>query len=244
MSLRDFNNAPFSDDPTALHNAPSGNGAGLKSFHTTQPEDIEPNNMPKIVGAVVVALMVGVAGVALYAHSGNQPKPVVAANMPSATPSAPAEAAPAAMTPDANTPPPAAKTPPPAPAAAMTPAEKTPAPVKSASIAKKKHVASIASSSSSDASSAAATRMSADSSQSTVQPQQQQAVTQPTAPQPSPSDVATNNTRSGAAVPSGATTAADIPAPPPALQQSPAPANPAPEQSAPAPAQPSGQAAQ
>jgi len=62
MSLRDFNNAPFSDDPTALHTAPSGNGAGLKSFHTTQPEDIEPNNMPKIVGAVAVALMIGVAG--------------------------------------------------------------------------------------------------------------------------------------------------------------------------------------
>jgi hypothetical protein len=241
MSLRDFNNAPFSDDPTALHTAPSGNGAGLDSFHTTQPEDIEPNNLPKIVGAVAVALMVGVAGVALYAHSGNQPKPVVAAsNLP------PAQPAPAAMTPDANTPPPAAETPP--PAAAMTPAEKTPAPVKSASIAKK-HVGSsagknIASSSSSDASSAAATRMSADSSQSTVQPQQQQAVTQPTAPQPSPSDVATNNTQSGVAVPSGANAASDIPVAPPALQQSPAPANPAPEQSAPAPTQPSGQAAQ
>jgi hypothetical protein len=249
MSLRDFNNAPFSDDPTALHNAPSGNGAGLKSFHTTQPEDIEPNNMPKIVGAVVVALMVGVAGVALYAHSGNQPKPVVAAsNQPPAQPAS--QPAPTAMTPDASTTPPAAQTPAPAPAAAMTPAEKTPAPVKSASITKKKHVASsaskdIASSSSSDASSAAATRMSADSSQSTVQPQQQQAVTQPTAPQPSPSDVATNNTRSGAAVPSGANTASDIPAAPPALQQSAPAANPAPEQqTAPAPTQPSGQVAQ
>src|SRR4051812_18295928 len=95
MSLRDFNNAPFSDDPTALHNAPSGNGTGLDSFHTTQPEDIEPNNMSKLVGAVAVALMIGAAGVALYASSGShQAKPVVAANMPSA--SAPVEPAPAA----------------------------------------------------------------------------------------------------------------------------------------------------
>ena len=140
MSLRDFNNAPFSDDPTALHNEPSGNGAGLESFHTTQPEDVEPNNMPKLVGAVAVALMIVAAGVALYASSGShQAKPVVAANMPSA--SAPVEPAPAAMAPDASTPPPAETTPPPAPAAARTPAEKTPAPVKSASIAKK-HVAS------------------------------------------------------------------------------------------------------
>ena len=58
MSLRDFN-APFPDDPRALHNVPSGNGAGLEDFHTVQPEDIEPNNTPKIIGAVAVALMIG-----------------------------------------------------------------------------------------------------------------------------------------------------------------------------------------
>ena len=60
MSLRDFNTS--SDDPIALHHAPSGNGAGLDSFHTKQPEDIAPSNMPKIVGAVAVALMIGTAG--------------------------------------------------------------------------------------------------------------------------------------------------------------------------------------
>ena len=55
MSLRDFD-APFPNDPRALHNEPLGNGAGLENFHTTQPEDIEPNNTPKIIGAVAVAL--------------------------------------------------------------------------------------------------------------------------------------------------------------------------------------------
>src|SRR5258707_13317417 len=107
MSLRDFN-APFPDDPAALHNAPSGNGAGLASFHTTQPEDIQPNSMPKIVGAVAVALMIGAAGVALYASAGKQPKPVVAASsLPAPQAAQPAPAAPAA---GANTParPPAA----------------------------------------------------------------------------------------------------------------------------------------
>jgi hypothetical protein len=245
MSLRDFNNAPFSDDPTALHTAPSGNGGGLESFHTVQPEDVEPNNMPKIIGAVAVALMVGVAGVALYTSAGHQSKPAVAASN-----AEPAQVQQAAMAPDATMPatPPAAQatTPPPPPAAAMavTAPEKTPAPVKSASIAKR-HVASRSSETSitaSSASSAAATRLSADSSQSTVQPQQQQAVTQPTAPQPSPSDVAANNTQSGVAVPSGAATASDIPAPPASQPSAPAAA---PQQpAAPAPTQPSGQVAQ
>ena len=32
------------------------------SFHTVNPEEREPNNTPKIVGAVAVALMVGAAG--------------------------------------------------------------------------------------------------------------------------------------------------------------------------------------
>ena len=110
MSLRDFN-APFPDDPRALHNEPLGNNAGLDSFHTRQPEDIEPSNMPKIVGGVAVALMIGVAGVALYASQGSHPKPAMTASNMSA-PAAPEPApapAPQAMTPDANTPaPPAA----------------------------------------------------------------------------------------------------------------------------------------
>ncbi len=63
MSLRDFN-APFPNDPRALHNAPLGNSSGLEGFHTKQPEDIAPNNMPKIVGAVAVTLMIGAAGLA------------------------------------------------------------------------------------------------------------------------------------------------------------------------------------
>src|SRR6266702_3859519 len=91
MSLRDFN-APSSADPIALHNAPSGNGAGLNSFHTRQPEDIVPSNTPKIVGAAAVALIIGVAGAALYASAGKsaQPKPVVAAsNLPAPAPPAP-----------------------------------------------------------------------------------------------------------------------------------------------------------
>ena len=58
--------------------------AGWTLSTPVQPEDIAPNNTPKIVGAVAVALMIGAAGVALYAHAGNQqPKPVVAAsNLP------------------------------------------------------------------------------------------------------------------------------------------------------------------
>ena len=57
MSLRDFNTHAF-DDPTALHHEPLGNGAGLADFHTVIAEESEPNNTPKIVGAVAVALMV------------------------------------------------------------------------------------------------------------------------------------------------------------------------------------------
>src|SRR6185312_8295728 len=103
MSLRDFNNAPFPDDPRALHNEPLGNSAGLESFHTIQPEDVSPNNTPKIVGAVAVALMVGVAGIALYASQGKHPAQVaaVAPAEPAVIEQAPAPApAPAAMNPD------------------------------------------------------------------------------------------------------------------------------------------------
>jgi hypothetical protein len=223
MSLRDFNNAPFPDDPRALHNDPLGNGAGLENFHTVQPDDIEPNNTPKIVGAVAVALMVGVAGFALYTSGGSHSKTVVAANAPAevAQP-APPPAAPAAATPDATTPPAADK------AADAMPAP-TKEPVKEASIAKKHHKTASADTSiksadakaaSNDAGSAAAQRMAADTNQSTVQPQQQQEIA---APAPSPSDVASNT----------------VPAPAqaqPTEQAQPQPATPA----APAPAQPAG----
>jgi len=234
MTLRDFNNdAPFPADPRALHNEPLGNGAGLENFHTTQPEDIEPNNMPKIVGAVAVALMLGAAGVALYASSGSHPATVAtASNTLTALPPPPAPA-PAATTPDSSTP----ATP---PAADNTPAAA--APMKEASIPKtqkmhrtasieSKSIATGSKSASVNAApgSAAADRMAADTNQSTVQPEQQQAVAAPVAPTPSPSDVASNNTQSGVAVSPNATTASDIPAP--AQQQA------TPQASAPAPAQ-------
>jgi len=206
MSLRDFN-APFPDDPRALHNEPLGNGAGLDSFHTRQPEDVEPNNTPKIIGAVAVALMIGTAGIAFYASSGShpaQPKPVVASNLPAPPapqpPSAPVAQEPAAMTPDANTPA--------TPAAAAD--NKPAAPVKEASApVPKKHKIASSESKAASVDSGVSARMAADSTQSTVQPPQQQAIT---APAPSPSDVASNNTQSGVAVSPNATTASDMPA--------------------------------
>jgi hypothetical protein len=87
-----------------------------------------------------------------------------------------------------------------------------------------------------------------DANQVNTQPQQQAAVTpapaQTTAaPAPvSPTDVATNNTQSGVAVPPGATTASDIPNPAPAQNANPAP-QPAPDLAQPS-AQPSGQISQ
>jgi hypothetical protein len=225
MSLRDFN-APSTDGPTILHNAPSGNGSGLDAFHTRQPEDIEPSNMPKIVGAVAVALMVGAAGVALYSSAGKsiQPRPVVtASNLPATPPPAATPGPDANMA--ANTPP--VSTPPAeAPAAPAKSAAIAPAPEKTASPARK-HVASGsrsgASSTNSNDATAASARMAADSSQVTNQSQQQATVAEPVAPTPSPSDVATNNTQSGAAVPQGATTASDIPVTPTAPNNTAAP---------------------
>jgi len=207
MSLRDF-----SEPSQPLHTDPTGNGTGLGSFHTVNPEDREPSNMPQIVGALAVVLMVGAAGIGLYAYSGSstQPKPVVADN---SLPQPPAQAgapiapppAPPALQAD-NTPTPAADTAP------------VPAPTKEASVKAIRHHkvarASDDSSSSSTstadnsananssqmASSAAQTRMSADSTQATTQAPAHQAVTAPSsatplpaAPQPSPSDVASNN---------------------------------------------------
>ncbi|HSS14360.1 MAG TPA: hypothetical protein VLL04_10720, partial [Rhizomicrobium sp.] len=135
MALREFG-TQFPDDPIALHHGPAGNDTGLESFHTIQPEDVEPNNTPKIVGAIAVALMVSAAGVALYASHGSsssQPKQVVAAAAPVTPP-------PAAAPVDANMPAsaPAAAPEPVAPvkAAATEPSAPKPAPVRSASSAK------------------------------------------------------------------------------------------------------------
>ncbi|MCX7280601.1 MAG: hypothetical protein NTX21_03370 [Alphaproteobacteria bacterium] len=76
ISLCDFNSP--SDGPITLHNSPQGNGGGLGNFHTTNPEDREPNNTPKIVGALAVALMIRAAGVGLFAYaSGSSNKPMV-----------------------------------------------------------------------------------------------------------------------------------------------------------------------
>ena len=194
MSLRDFN-----EPSRSLHADPAGNGAGLGSFHTTNPQDRAPNNMPKIVGAFAVALMVGAAGVGLYAYSGSsvQPKPAMADNNlpqpPAAAPVVPPPAPPAQQADNA-----------PAPAAADTVPQ--PAPVKEASTKPIRHhkagstVDDNANAGSSQmASSAAQTRMSADSTQATTQAPAQQAVTAtsapslPAAPQPSPSNVASNN---------------------------------------------------
>ena len=249
MSLRDFNNAPFPNDPHALHNEPLGNGAGLDSFHTVQPEDIEPNNTPKIIGGIAVALMIGVAGIALYASSGSHPQAVVATNtLPPAPIAQPAPTpAPAAMAPDADT----SVTP---SAAADKAADNSPAPaapVKTASLPKKHSVASDTSSdavkespkqsASANADNAASARMAADSSQSTAQPQQQQAVSEPTPPSPSPSDVATNNTQSGVSVPQNATTASDMAGAQQPQQQSQPQAQPPAAAPAPAPEQSAGQ---
>jgi hypothetical protein len=239
MSLRDFNSP--SDDPIALHNSPQGNGAGLGNFHTINPEDREPNNTPKIVGALAVALIVGVAGIGLYSYSGSasHPKPIVASNnLPSATPAPPASQ-PAAMTPDTSAGPSAP--PAPAPAASMN---SKPAPVKSASARSSRHMTR---------SMAAATVAPAETSLSNPAPQQHAAaVPEPVSPAPSPNDVAVNNSRTAAP----ATAAQDNTVAPQAAQSStpqasntapaqdqqtgatPAPASPA------APAQSAGQVAQ
>jgi len=223
MSLRDFN-TPYSDDPIALHHTPGGNETGLESFHTIQPEDIEPNNTPKIVGAIAVALMVSAAGVALYASQGHHAKQVVAAAAPVA--SAPVAPAPAAA-PSSD---------------ALTPAPDAVAPAKSAaaeSVAPK--AAPVKTARRAPSSDAVSARMAA-APDVTPATEQTAAIPTPVSPTPSPSDVATNNTQSGVAVPQGATSAADIPNPAPAQDANPTPAPvPAPAQAS---AEPSGQVAQ
>lgn len=232
MSLRDFQ-TPYSDDPTALHHMPQGNETGLESFHTVQPEDIEPNNMPKIVGAIAVALMVSAAGMAFYASQGalSQSKQMIAVAPAATVPVNPVPAA--APLPDADMP---ATTPPSAQDAMADPNGLRAAPVKTP--AARGHGAARASSA--PASEAMSARMAAAAGADPVstQPQQQAAVMptseQPAAPNRPPSDVASNNTQSSVAVPQGATAAADIPNPAPAQNANPIPAS----------TEPSGQMAQ
>jgi hypothetical protein len=205
MSLRDFN-TPASDDPIALHHEPMGNGSGLSDFHIVHPEERDPNNVPKIVGAVAVALMVGVAAVGLYAYSGSSPKPVVAENtLPKTEPIAPPPQQ-MAMAPDSS------MSAMPAPAASAEAPK--PAPVRTATARPARSGGSP--SVPAGASDAMRTRMSADASQTTQAPlpaqvtpapEQAQATPLPAAPAPSPSDVASATP----AVPNNAPVAADIP---------------------------------
>src|SRR5262245_38633771 len=127
MSLRDF--GPSEERTVILNHEPNGNGSGLNEFHTVHPEEIEPNNTGKIVGALAVALMVGAAGVYAYTmtgHSANTvPMQQTAANLPAPPPA-----------------PPAAMTPPPAPEAApvvepVAAPEPAPAPVTKSAAAEK-----------------------------------------------------------------------------------------------------------
>lgn len=243
MSLRDFNTTSFPDDPTALHHESAGNESGLGNFHTVQPEDIEPNNTPKIAGAIAVALMVGAAGVALYASHGSSThtKQIVAA--------APAPVAPppaAALMPVTETP--AAAPEPVAKQATKAAKAATSEPNSLRAALVKTPASGQADAAASDA---AAARMAAanDANQVNTQPQQKAAIPEqpvaaplPDGPSPSPSDVATNTTQSGVAVPQGATVASDIPNPAPAQGADPAP-SPTPEPTQPS-AQPSGQIAQ
>ena len=218
MSLRDIH-TPNDDKLVILNAEPMGNGGGLGDFHTVSPEDREPNNTPKILGGLVVALMLGAAGAYVYSVSGHQPKQIVAANSLPA-PSAPAPAAaPAPMpAPDNNQ---AANTP--APQAA--PATDTkPAPVRSAAVTRTRAA-------SAPDMGAAQARMSADSTPA-VQPQQQAVVTpvEPVSPQPPASALANNNVQQPATeVAPPATPQADAA---PAQDQQPAApaAQPAPQQ--------------
>jgi hypothetical protein len=239
MSLRDFNSTD--DRPISLQTEPLGNGAGLDAFHTVHPEDVEPSNTPKIVGALAVALIVGAVGVGVYSYSGSPAKPVtMASNQPAPEPVLPAAAPAPQQAADAAKAAKAATTDPNSMRAAMgkTPgaAENTPAttepakPMKMRAASAKPARRMEAAESASVLPGGASARMAADSGQTSQQPQQQQAVIpQPVSPTPSPSDVATTNTQSGVAVPQGAAQASDMPAP----QAAPAPAQqPAPAQSA------------
>src|ERR1700759_4565559 len=107
MALREF--GEDNTRPIILKNDPAGNAGGLGGFHTTNPEDREPNNMPKIVGGLVVALMLGTAGAYVYSVSGQQPRrrQQVPPTLPAPPPPAPAAAPQPAPMPAADNSPPA-----------------------------------------------------------------------------------------------------------------------------------------
>ena len=232
MSLRDFN--AIDDRPFSLHTQPVGNESGLGYFHTVQPEDSAPSNTPKILGALVVALMIGAAGVGIYATSGpsSHPKPIVMANnQPSLPTAAPAPAAAPALdsSVQATKAAKAATTDPNSLRAALvkTPvsaaADNAPAPVKMKTASAKPFRSAVPA-----PLSGASARMATDPSPTSPQPQQQAVRPQPVSPVTSPSVAAT--TQPDAAVPTAP--ASDIPA---AINAAPAPD----QQNAPAaPAQP------
>ena len=252
MSLRDFN-TPTEERPVTLNHEPlsheiGGNGSGLGDFHTVHPEEIEPNNTGKIVGALAVALMVGAAGIYAYTASGHAANPAPMQQTASLPKTPPPIAPPAMTTPAADNTVPDMAAPVSTPAPAPAPVTKSAAaekPVKSA--ATKQAAAPI--------SEGASVRMNADSqSTSTSQQaattpvnpapvQQQAAVPEPVSPAPNPSDVANASPQSSVSVPPGATTAQDIPAQaqtPEQPAQQPEAASPATDQ----PAQSPGQVAQ
>jgi hypothetical protein len=222
MSLRDIysNNEPTNNSGNiSLHNEPQGNGAGLDNFHTVNPEDREPNNTGKIVGALAVALMVGAAGIGLYATSGSSTtaKPMVSASNapvlppPSAVPT-PAPQQDAMTTPaDANTP-------------STSSTDAAPAPVKSADAAPAKSMESTKAADAAPVKSTKTSKMAkADTSTDNMASQlngdksqtvvpKQTAATEPVSPTPSPNDVASNSTQSSVAVQPNATSASDMPA--------------------------------
>jgi hypothetical protein len=264
MSLRDIysNNEPGN---ISLHTEPQGNGAGLDNFHTINPEDREPNNTGKIVGALAVALMVGAAGIGLYATLGSSTttKPMVSASNAPALP--PPSAAPAAAPQqDAMTTPADANTP---ASTSSTDAAPAPAPMKSADAApvttKTADAAPVKSSKTSKTAKAdtstdnMASQLNGDKSQTVVP--KQSAAAEPVSPTPSPNDVASNSAQSSVAVQPNATSASDIPAPQPQQQantatpvapeqaqptvQAPAEASPAPAAQTPAAQAPATEAA-
>lgn len=231
MSLRDF--GPSEERTVTLNHEPlsheaGGNGSGLGEFHTVHPEEIEPNNTGKIIGALAVALMVGAAGVYAYTmtgHSANTVPLQQTAGLPKPMPA----------------PPPAT----PAPEMAAPVAEPVAAPVTEPA-AVERPVKSAAAKTAAPISDGASVRMNADS-QSTaasqqaaatpIAPAQQAAIPEPVSPAPSPSDLANANPQSGVSVPPGAATAQDIPAQPvtpeqPAQPEAAAPAQAQPEQAA------------
>ena len=201
MSLRDIygNN---NDTPVILNTEPLGNGSGLGDFHTVNPEEREPNNMPKIIGGLAVALMVGAAGAYVYSVSGTSNamppvKPITTAQAIPPAPMAPPAATPAADTSTAPIDNSAMATPAATPAAPVA----APEPVKSASAdkpAKTRVAKAETKSESSDTSNlgAASARMAADANAPATPPAQQQAavtpVPEPVSPTAPSSSVASN----------------------------------------------------